>query len=106
MVFNKPETVDEFLDIVDQVVFEIDDIMMCAEDEDGEDYRLSGMMHIYEVLATEVKVLHEDVTRGRHNFADGADLTFMPLAEKARSFIPFIDLLDILNRAHKAGFRN
>ena len=106
MVFSKPETIDEFLDIVDQAIFEIDEILLCAEDEDGTDFQLSGMVHIYEVLATELKALHEDIKRGQHNFADGADLAFMPLVEKARNFIPFVDLLGMLNRAHKEGFKN
>lgn len=102
---TSPGTQDEFLDLVDQAIYEIDEIMMCAADEgDPEDYQYSALLPLFEQIQRELKALHAAVAAGRHVFADATDLAFMPLVRKWREHIPFHDVLEALNLAHKSGF--
>ena len=95
-----PRTTDEFLDR-----YEIDEIMMCAADEgDPEDSQYSELLPLFERIHRELKALHAAVTEGRHVFADGSDLRFMPLMQPWRERIPFRDVLETLNLVHKSGF--
>ncbi len=90
---TSPKTKDEFLDLVDQAIYETDEIMMCAADEgDPEDYQYSAMLPLFEQLRRELRTLHAAVVEGRHVFADGSDLSFMPLVRKWRDHIPFRDV--------------
>lgn len=98
------ESKDDFLDLVDQAIYEIDEIMMCAQDEgDPEDYQYSAVLPLFEQMHGQLKALHAAVREGRHAFADGSDLAFMPLVRKWREHIPFHDVLEALNELHKKG---
>lgn len=100
-----PRTQDEYLDLVDQAIFEIEDVLMCAEDEgDPEDSAFSDILPVYEELSSNLKKLHADILQGRYAIGQGEDLPFMPLATKWKERIPFHDLLAALNYAYKTGF--
>ncbi|MHB8536023.1 MAG: hypothetical protein ACYDBW_11345 [Sulfuricaulis sp.] len=57
-------TQDEYLDLVDQAIFEVEDVLMCAED-DPEDSAFSDILPVFERLSQELKKLHADVLQGR-----------------------------------------
>lgn len=100
-----PRTLDEYLDLVDQAIFEIEDVLMCAQDEgDPEDYEFSDILPVYEQLSKELKKLHADVLQGKQVIGKGEDLPFMPLVSKWKDRIPFHSLLAALNYAYKTGF--
>ncbi len=102
-----PRTLDEFLDLVDQAIFEIEDVLMCAGDEgDPEDHEFSDVLPVYEHLSRELKKLHADVLQGKHSIGKGEDLPFMFLAAKWKERIPFYDLLTALNYTYKTGFQS
>ncbi len=97
-------TKDDFLDLVDQAIYEIDEIMLCAQDEgDPEGYQYSAALPLFEQLHGQLKALHAAVGEGRHAFADGSDLAFMPLVRKWCDHIPFHDALGALNELHRKG---
>src|SRR3989338_5229679 len=99
---TSPRAQDEFLDLVDQAIYEIDEIVMCAADEgDPEDYQYSALLPLFEQLRHQLGTLHAAVTEGRHAFGDGSELAFMPLVRKWRDHIPFHDVLEALNQSHK-----
>lgn len=99
-----PKTRDDYLDLVDQAIFEVEEIMRCAEDEgDPEDSEFSDMMPVFEDLSAGLKKLHGDLLQGRHVFGDGRDLPFMAPLDKWKSRIPFFYLLTVLNTVHKQG---
>jgi hypothetical protein len=101
-----PRTQDEFLDHVDQAIFELEDIIMCAQDEgDPEDHEFSDIMPVYEHLSKELKQLHVNVMQGQHAIGQGEDLPLMFVAAKWKERIPFYDLLTALNHAYKTGFQ-
>jgi hypothetical protein len=99
-----PKTRDEFLDLVDQLIFEIEEVLMCAEDEgDPEDYEFSGLLPVYGQLSGDLKRLHAEVMQGKHVFGADRDLPFMPLVNKWKQHLPFYDLFAVLNTVNKQG---
>ena len=98
-------TLDEYLDLVDQTLFEIDDVLLCAEDEgDPEDQEFSDILPVYQHLSQELKKLHADLVQGKQSVGQGQDLPFTPLVLKWKDRIPFHDLLTAINYAYKTGF--
>ncbi|GMQ89988.1 MAG: hypothetical protein BMS9Abin10_0328 [Gammaproteobacteria bacterium] len=102
---REPKTLQEYIDLVDQAVFEVGDLLACADDEGDGDYQLSQLRPIYEQLETELKKLQADIASGQHSgLGAGSDLLFMPLATRSKRAIPFYDLLETLNNVHRSGF--
>lgn len=100
-----PKTVDEYLDLVDQAIYELDELMRCAEDEgDPEDSEFSALPPAFEQLRRGLRQLHAEVVAGAHVFGAGPDLGFLPLARRLGGRLPFRDLLEALNRVHRSGF--
>ena len=100
-----PETLDEYLDLVDETIFEIEDMLACAADEGEDDGReLSGMLAIYDQIGKELKVLHAQILKDGHIAVSETDLSFMPLVRKWKGRIPFHQLLTVLNDVRKTGF--
>jgi len=100
-----PRTQDEYLDLVDQAIYEIEELLMCAQDEgDPEDSEFSDILPVYERLSSELRKLHADVLGSKQIIGKGEDLPFMPLVTQWRDRIPFHDLLTALNYVHKTGF--
>ena len=100
-----PHTQDEYLDLIDQTIFEIEDVLMCAEDEgDPEDSAFSDVLPVYEKLSSDLKKLHADILQGRLAIGQGEDLPFMPLVSAWKERIPFLDLFAALNYTYKTGF--
>ncbi|MDH3242825.1 MAG: hypothetical protein OEY27_04300 [Gammaproteobacteria bacterium] len=99
-----PRTRDEFLDLVDQLIFEIEEVVMCAGDEgDPEDSEFSDLLPVYELLSKDLKQLHADIMQGRHVFGENRDLPFMPLVNKWKARLPFHNLFATLNLANRQG---
>jgi hypothetical protein len=105
LIMTTPRTQDEYLDLVDQAIFEIEEVLMCAEDEgDPEDHEFSDILPVYEQLSKELKKLHADVLQGKQVISKDEDLPFMSLVSKWKDRIPFHALLAELNHAYKTGF--
>ena len=99
-----PKTRDEFLDLVDQLIFEMEEVLMCAQDEgDPEDSVFSDLLPVYEQLTGDLKKLHAEVMQGRHTFGADHDLPFMPLVNKWKERLPFYNLFATLNAAIRQG---
>ncbi len=101
----EPKNLDDYLDLVDQAIYEADELVACAGDEGAyEDMELTELLPVYDALAKELKQLHAEIRSGRHHFADGKNLSFVPLVERWRARIPFADILAQLNESHMRGF--
>lgn len=100
-----PQSLDEFVDLVDQAIFEIDEVLLCVDDEGDEDWEFSDLLPVYERLSTELKALHQRVVARSHPFANETDLSFMPLARQWRDRIPFMPMLEALNQSHRRGLK-
>lgn len=97
-----PQSLDEFLDLLDQAIFETDELLESVEfDETGE---YEPFVPVYHKLGAELRALQSRLHSGDHDFANGADLGYMAILKEYRSVIPFAYLLEVLNHAHHSGF--
>lgn len=98
MPASKSVNLEEYLDLADQAIYEADEIIVCAADEDATDaMEFTELLPVYEALANELKKLHMAIKNGEHSFADGKNLAYMPLMYAWKVRTPFTDILGILN---------
>lgn len=95
---------DDFLDLVDQAIFDADDLIACAQDESDSDEDFAGMLPVYQQLRAELGKLHAAVRAGGHAFGVGVDLPFMALVRRYRGRVPISGLLEAVNEIHRKGF--
>ncbi len=98
---HTPGNRDEFLDLLDQAIFETRDMLSVIESE-GEECELGEYVGVFEALEKMLLALHADILGGRHAF-DGAPLAYSELVARFRARIPFVDVLDMLNQVQKGG---
>ena len=106
MQIYTPKDPNEYMDLVDQAIFEVDEIIACAGDEDGEDFALNELMPIFEFLAKELRQLDQDLRSGEHHFGEGKDLSFAEITENWGSRIPCTDVLRMIISVYKKGFED
>lgn len=102
-MLHTPTSVDEYLDLIDQAIFEVEDVLACAADEGDEDWSSPTCCRSTSSSWWSLKRLHEAVHGRRHVYASGADLPFMAIVRRHQARIPFSTLFEALNRTHHAG---
>lgn len=100
----KPKNVDDYVELVNQALFEIEDLILCAEDEGEDDNEFSMMKPDLRVIEAGLKALHAEILGGDYVIGRGEDLPFMPVVQKVRKRLPIVTLIDAINSAHKKGF--
>lgn len=95
-----PKTYDEYVDLVHQAVYEVDE-MRAGIDYDPENAeRWSTMLdHLDGVL----RKLYDDMISDKYEFPTGKDLPYMQFLNRWGKEIPFKQLLVVVNKAHKDG---
>ena len=96
---KKPQTMEEYLYLVDETTFEIGDLI-ASEGRDEAEQDLD--MHFAGPLEQQLKELQAGITAGDYQFED-SDLPFMVAVNEFRNRIPFVDMLDMINRTHREG---
>jgi hypothetical protein len=98
----QPKTMDEYIDLVHEAIYEIDELRLSVEesslDDEWEQYR-----DLLEPLDTEVRRLYEALTSGSYRFGSGEDLPFMPLVQRLGKEVPVKPLLEAINQTHRHG---
>lgn len=97
---KRPKTVDEYVDLVHQAVYEIDEFRTSL-DYEPENAEMYGPF--IEHLDTLVREVYQNMVNGNYEWGYGEDLPFMPLVAKYGRFIPFQRLLATINETHKNG---
>lgn len=98
-----PATWDEYLDLVHQAVYEIDEMRACI-DEDAGDEDAELYAQFIEPLDIHLRKLFDDMISGRYQFPGETDLPFMVVVQRFGRAIPFRLLLETINRTHRTGF--
>jgi len=98
-----PATWDEYLDLVHQAVYEIDEMRACI-DEDAGDEDAELYAQFIEPLDIHLRKLFDDMISGRYQFPGDTDLPFMAVVQRFGRAIPFRLLLETINRTHRTGF--
>ena len=104
MQVYKPRDPNEYMDLLDQAIFEIDEIMACIDDEDGEDFSLYELLPIFEFLQKELRQIDQDLRSGEHHFGEGKELPYAELLKNWGARIPCADVLRMLNEIYIKGF--
>lgn len=99
---HRPKNTDEFLDLLDQAIFEVEDLVTAAGEE-GEEDELGRYLPVYQQLLAELQALHAAIDGGRHQFADGSDLKVFTLAARWKARLPVYALIETVNAAHRRG---
>ncbi len=97
---KRPKTVDEYIDLVHEAVYEIDEFR-CGLDYDPENAEQFGPL--IEQLDGMVRKVFDDMVNGKYEWGYGQDLPFMPLLVRYGRFIPFQRVLMTVNETHKNG---
>lgn len=99
-MLGRPKTPEEYVDLVDQALFEIEDLRMAAE------YDMESMGAATEFLSE----LESDVRKLRESMADGSyhfgkeNLSFFRVVEhQDERILPFRQLLLKINETHIKG---
>lgn len=100
----KARNVDDYVELINQALFEIEDLILCAEDEGDGDNEFSIMMPDLRVIEAGLKALHAEILGGNYVIGRGEDLPCMPVVQKVRKRLPIVSLIDAVNTAHKKGF--
>ena len=54
----QPKTPAQYLELVDQAIFEVEDLLRCAEDEEGGIVEFASQMPVYQELLAELKAMN------------------------------------------------
>lgn len=100
MTPKRPKTVDEYIDLAHQAVYEIDELR-AGMDYDPEQAEQYGPF--LDQLDAMVRKIYTDMTSGTYDWGHGQDFPYMPLVIRFGRFIPFQRLLLTLNETHKNG---
>jgi len=95
-----PKTLDEYIDLVHQAVYEVDELRACIEDDMEE---MEECLPFIDPLDAQLRALFESMTRGTYKFPEEDDLPFMPIVKRFGSQIPFKQLLEVINTTHRNG---
>jgi hypothetical protein len=98
------EKYEEFVDLVHQAVYEVDELRACMGDE--EDFDMERYAPFIDALDASLRQLYDDIISGNYSGAgQGGDLSFMKIVNRFERDIPFRDLLKTINAAHRKGWR-
>lgn len=97
---KRASTMDEYLEMVDEALGEIQDLKEAIEFDENEMSEAAGFVDRLEVA---VQRLRKQMADGSYRFGD-QDLPFMAVvATESTHFLPFKDLLEAINRTHRQG---
>jgi len=97
---HRPRTAKEYVDQVDQLVFDLKDLQgALAYDTEAIDVNFSYL----DVLIEEVHRLRKSMEDGSYRFGK-EDLPFMPIVKRRSEHdLPFIKSFYLINQTHKEG---
>jgi hypothetical protein len=99
----RARTTDEYVDLIKQALFEVEDLYACLEWDYGDDaLQIQRTMPFLDPLATAVRTLHQSLVDGSYQFATG-EQPFMELLRRYPDQLPFAHLLERINATHCEG---
>ena len=99
---KKAHDLNEFIDLVRQAMYEVDELRACLEYDDDETATYKPYLDPLDKI---LRDLYESMTTGRYlGVGEGHDLAFMPLFIRHERDIPFREILRTINATHREGF--
>ena len=81
---RKPKNVDDYLELVDQAMFEVGDLIASAEYESDSDTAFSSLLPELARIDAGLKALWEEIKAGNYVIGRGEDLPFMEVVAQHR----------------------
>jgi hypothetical protein len=97
------KTPEEYMRLLEQTVFEVDDLIRCAQEEGDVDVELTNESVLLHAVRAGLHKLAQDLAAGEHEFGKGKDLPFMDEVRKI-PYLPFRPMFDALNATYRKGF--
>lgn len=98
---KNPKTVDEYIDLVHQAVYEVDELRAIVEDDED---RKAMILPWVDAMDKELRGMYESMINGTYKFdPNGPDLPFMAIIKKFGPSVPFKPLLNVINHTHRFG---
>jgi hypothetical protein len=95
----KPKTPEQYVELVDQAIIEVDEFIACLE-FDMEDP--GDQLRILNPMLESLRTLRASMADGSYSF-ENADLPFVEVANKLNSQLPFSHMLALINDTHRNG---
>ena len=100
---QRARNAEEYIELVKQACFEVDDLRACLEwDYDDDSVQIARSVPYLEPLERSVRELHASMADGSYRFATG-DLPFMEILRSYPDQLPFAHLLERINATHCEG---
>ncbi|GAB6043487.1 hypothetical protein [Endothiovibrio diazotrophicus] len=100
MDIKKPRTVEQYVDLIDQAIFEVEELRLAMEyDMEG----MGGADSFLAELEEQIRGIKRQMAEGTYQWASG-DLPFMDIVNHASDrALPFKHLLRLINFTHVTG---
>ena len=100
MDIKKPRTAEQYVELIDQAIFEVEELRLAMEyDQEG----MGDVDSFLGELEAEVRGLKQRIADGSYQWATG-DLPFMDIVNHASDrSLPFKHLLRLINFTHTTG---
>ncbi|MDH5571636.1 MAG: general secretion pathway protein GspF [Gammaproteobacteria bacterium] len=100
MAMKRPATIADFKELVNQAIYEVDDLRAAVEfDEEF----MEGALNFVDILEEQLKTLHRSIKDDSYVFVN-EDLPFMAFVkEQSNLVLPFKGLLTLINSTHRRG---
>ncbi len=97
---KKPKTYDEYVDLVHQAVYEVDEMRASIEYDPEDMERWAAFLdHLDGIL----RKLYDEMVADTYQFPTGKDLAYMQVLNRYGPDFPFKQLLLVINETHKNG---
>ena len=97
---QRPRTSEEYVELVRQSLFEVEELRQAAEYDTEE---MAVALGFLDQLEAELRALYKSMEDGSYAFAD-ADLPFMVIVSKQNErVLPFKRMLRLINLTHRKG---
>lgn len=98
---KRPKTADEYVDLMHQAVYEVDEIRSIMEEDSDE---FAPFKPYIEQLDTQLRQMYDDMLTGKYRFnPNGPELPFMAVVHKLGPRLPFGNLLKVIDQTHRQG---
>ena len=98
---KRPKTADEYVDLMHQAVYEVDELRSVME-EDSEDF--APFRPYIDRLDHDLRQMYDDMLTGTYRFdPNGPELPFMEIVRRLGQRLPFGTLLKVIDQTHRFG---
>jgi hypothetical protein len=99
----EPKTPEEFMALLDDALFEMEELRAAVEFEEGSERDLSDVVPVFTQIEDGLKQLRSGLMDGSRQLSSGQDLPFMGLVHEWKIRIPVARLIIQVNDLQRRG---